>query len=347
MKRAIVLYNLGGPDSLDAVEPFLFNLFNDGAIIGAPQPFRALIAKLISKRRGPIARDIYAQMGGASPILPGTRDQAAALKNQLDSGLEAEIFIAMRYWHPTVEETIAAVEAFQPDEIMLVPLYPQFSTTTTGSFSKAWAAASRRAGLDAPVKSLCCYPLAADFIRAHVELLREALTQAGGPEGQRVLFSAHGLPKRIVERGDPYQWQVERTADAVVEALNVPGLDWRVTYQSRVGPLEWIGPATDAEIVQAGADGVGLIIIPIAFVSEHSETLVELDIEYRHLAERSGVGSYRRVPALGADPIFVSALVELVRELATRSGPVHSQDGARLCPASFAGCPNPRLSRAS
>lgn len=346
MKRAIVLYNLGGPDSLDAVEPFLFNLFNDRAIIGLPQPFRAGLARLIARRRGPIARDIYAKMGGASPILPRTEAQRAALEAVLDAGGDTKLFVAMRYWRPTVGEIARAVKAFAPDEIILLPLYPQFSTTTTGSFATAWAAASRAAGLDAPVKSLCCYPLAADFIHAHVALLRAALAEAGGPDGQRVLFSAHGLPKRIVERGDPYQWQVERTADAIVSALEEPGLDWRITYQSRVGPLEWIGPATDREIIEASAAGLGLIIVPIAFVSEHSETLVELDIEYRHLAERAGAKSYRRVPTLGAHDIYMSALAQLVRDLGARADGIQSQDGVRLCPTRFKSCPNKTLERA-
>lgn len=346
MKRAIVLYNLGGPDNLDAVEPFLFNLFNDRAIIGLPQPFRALLARVISKRRGPIARDIYAKLGGASPILPGTEAQRAALEAALGVGGETKLFIAMRYWHPTVKDAARAVKAFDPDEVLLLPLYPQFSTTTTGSFTTAWAAASKAAGLAAPVKSLCCYPLAVDFIRAHVTLLREALAQAGGVQGQRVLFSAHGLPKRIVERGDPYQWQVERTAEAIVSALEEPELDWRITYQSRVGPLEWIGPATDREIIEAAAAGLGLIIVPIAFVSEHSETLVELDIEYRHLAEKAGAKSYIRVPTLGTHESYISALAQLVRDLSERAGPIHSQDSVRLCPTGFRSCPNTLLERA-
>lgn len=343
MKRAIVLFNLGGPDSLDAVRPFLFNLFNDKAIIGVPQPLRMAIASLIAHRRTPVARDIYAKMGGASPILPETQKQAERLSARLGADGDTGVFIAMRYWHPRVEETVSAVKSFTPDEILLLPLYPQFSTTTTGSFVAAWHKAAAAAGLDVPTKTVCCYPLAGEFIRAHAERLRETIAEAGGIDGQRVLFSAHGLPKKIVERGDPYQWQVERTAEAVVAALDMPGLDWRICYQSRVGPLEWIGPATDVEIAAAGNDGRSLIIVPIAFVSEHSETLVELDIEYRHLAERSGVRAYRRVATPGVHEAYIAALVQLIEDLIHREGVLQSQDLTRLCPTQFKSCPNLRL----
>lgn len=340
MKRAVVLFNLGGPDSLDAVRPFLFNLFNDGAIIGLPQPLRTAIAALIAHRRTPVAREIYAKMGGASPILAETQKQAESLGAKLGADSGNRVFIAMRYWHPLIEETVAAVKAFMPDEILLVPLYPQFSTTTTGSFLTAWHKSAADAGLSVSAKAVCCYPLAGEFIRAHAERLREAIRDAGGADGQRILFSAHGLPKRIVERGDPYQWQVERTAEAIVAALDIPGLDWRICYQSRVGPLEWIGPATDGEIIAAGADGRSLIVVPIAFVSEHSETLVELDIEYRHLAERSGVRRYCRVATPGAHEAYISSLVQLVGDLVNRKGALQSQDLTRLCPAQFKSCPN-------
>jgi len=340
---AVVLFNLGGPDDQASVKPFLFNLFNDPAIIGLPGIFRTPLAKLISSRRETSAQANYALMGGGSPLLPETSRQDEALQAVLGARLggdEVKVFIAMRYWHPLIEETVAAVKAFMPDEILLVPLYPQFSTTTTGSFLTAWHKSAADAGLSVSAKAVCCYPLAGEFIRAHAERLREAIRDAGGADGQRILFSAHGLPKRIVERGDPYQWQVERTAEAIVAALDIPGLDWRICYQSRVGPLEWIGPATDGEIIAAGADGRSLIVVPIAFVSEHSETLVELDIEYRHLAERSGVRRYCRVATPGAHEAYISSLVQLVGDLVNRKGALQSQDLTRLCPAQFKSCPN-------
>ncbi|MDP1625972.1 ferrochelatase [Parvibaculum sp.] len=313
-KVAVVLFNLGGPDGPEAVEPFLFNLFIDPAIIGLPQPFRWLVAKLVSKRRAPVAKDIYAELGGGSPIVPLTRDQGQALEAALAGGESGfRTFIAMRYWHPFADEAAAAIKAWGADEIVLLPLYPHYSTTTTESSLRDWERAAAKAGLSTPVKTVCCYPLAPGFIAAHAALLGDAIAEAGGLEGVRILFSAHGLPKKVIEAGDPYQAQVEQTCAALVAALGIEKADWVTCYQSRVGPLEWIGPATDKEIVRAGAEGKSLIVVPIAFVSEHSETLVELDKEYGRLAKESGVPRYFRVPALGTEPHFIEALAGLVR----------------------------------
>jgi ferrochelatase len=196
-----------------------------------------------------------------------------------------------------------------------LPLYPKFSTTTTASSIKAWKLAAAKVGLNVPTTSVCCYPTEEGMIRAQADLLKETLKLAGGEA--RVLFSAHGLPKKVIERGDPYQRQVEMTAAAIVKALGQNDLDWLVSYQSRVGPLEWIGPGTDDEIRRAGRDQKALVVQPIAFVSEHSETLVELDIEYAHLAREAGVPRYFRVPALGDHPAFIAALADLVTRART------------------------------
>jgi ferrochelatase len=331
-KIAIVLFNLGGPDGPDAVEPFLFNLFSDPAIIRVPQPFRWLIAKLVSKRRAPVAQAIYAELGGRSPLVPLTEAQGRALEVALAGGeSEHRCFLAMRYWHPFADAAVAAVKAWGADEIVLLPLYPQYSTTTTESSLKDWDRAAKAAGLAVPAKAVCCYPITDGFIAAHAALLGEALLKAGSPESLRVLFSAHGLPKKIVEQGDPYQAQVEQSCAAIVSRLNVPSLDWVTCFQSRVGPLEWIGPSTEDEIRRAGAEGKRLIVVPVAFVSEHSETLVELDIEYAKLAEESGVPAYFRVPALGVHPDFIAALARLVR--AARA------EADILCPEEAAGYP--------
>lgn len=336
MRTAVVLFNLGGPDSPEAVQPFLFNLFNDRAIIGLPQPLRWLLARAIARRRAPIAREIYANLGGASPLLPQTREQAGALEQAL--GADVRVFIAMRYWHPLTEATVAEVKAWGPDRVVLLPLYPQYSTTTSASSIQRWREEARRQGLAAPTSAICCYPTEAGFVTAMAEAVGRALDEADGPV--RVLFSAHGLPKKVVERGDPYQWQVEQSAAAVVAALGREGLDWRVCYQSRVGPLEWIGPSTDDEIRRAGAEGIGVVVVPLAFVSEHSETLVELDIEYRRLAEEAGVARYVRVPTVGTAPAFIDGLAGLVhRALAGGCEPC-SQQGGRLCPARWRRCPN-------
>jgi ferrochelatase len=327
---AVVLFNLGGPDGPDAVRPFLFNLFNDRAIIGLPQPLRWLVAKIISTRRAPVATRIYAHLGGGSPLLPNTEAQARALERAL--GGETRAFIAMRYWRPFARETAAAVKAYAPDRIVLLPLYPQFSTTTTGSSLDDWRRAADAEGLAAPISALCCYPAQHGFIEALAALIRPALAAARVHGTPRLLLTAHGLPKKIVAAGDPYRIQVEATAAALVAALGDDGLDWTVCYQSRVGPLEWIGPATDAEIERAGRDRVPVVIAPIAFVSEHSETLVELDIEYRHLAERAGVPDYRRVPTVDAAPAFIAGLAALVRHATETTGRCVADGGTRFCP---------------
>jgi protoporphyrin/coproporphyrin ferrochelatase len=310
-RTAIVLMNLGGPDSLDAVEPFLFNLFSDQAIIRLPGVLRRPLARLAARGRGKAARDIYAHLGGASPLLANTEAQARGLEAALGDGYRA--FVAMRYWHPMSAETACAVADWAPDEIVCLPLYPQFSTTTTASSLAAWRQAAADLGLDRPTRVVCCYPAEAGFVAAIAELIRPALDEIGDSANPRLLLTAHGLPQRIVRAGDPYPDQVEITARAVVAALGRPALDWRCCYQSRVGPLAWIGPAIDDEIRRAGADRVPLVVAPISFVSEHSETLVELDRDYRRLAEISGVLSYRRVATVGVMPAFVAALARLVR----------------------------------
>ena len=304
---AVVLANLGGPDGPDSVKPFLFNLFNDPAIIGLPGIVRTPLARLISSRREKSAQDNYALMGGGSPLLPETRQQAEALETVLKSRMpndETRVFIAMRYWHPMTDETAQAVEAFKPDEVVFLPLYPQYSTTTTASSLKAWRKAYKGSGVE---RVVCCYPQASGFVAAQVRAIRETMKKAEG-KPVRVLFSAHGIPSKLVEKGDPYQAQIEATVRAVVSAMDLN--DWGICYQSKVGPLEWLGPATPDAIKQAADDGVGAVVVPIAFVSEHIETLVELDIEYGELAHKLGCEPYLRAPAVGVDADFIAALAD-------------------------------------
>ena len=328
MKLAVVLFNLGGPDSPEAVQPFLRNLFSDPAIISLPGIFRIPLARLIAKRRAPIAREIYAQIGGRSPIFEETRKQGDALEEALSGdGVEAKAFVAMRYWHPFSDGAARAVKAFDPDKIVLLPLYPQYSTTTTASSLKDWARAAKKAGLTAPTAQVCCYPTEDGFVAATVAHIRAAMADARGDISYRLLLSAHGLPKRTIQRGDPYQRQVEQSVAAIVAALDMPGLDAQVCYQSRVGPLEWIGPATDDEIRRAARDGKGVVVAPVAFVSEHSETLVELDIEYRKLAEEAGVPDYRRAATAGVHPDFIVGLAGLVRRAMGGETPLCSDGG--------------------
>lgn len=336
MKLAVVLFNLGGPDSLDAVEPFLRNLFGDPAILALPRFLRTPLAWFIASRRAPFARDIYRKIGGRSPILEETEAQAKALDKVLTTrGIEARSFVAMRCWKPFSDAAAQAIKSWGADSILLLPLYPQFSTTTTGSALADWKRAARKAGLSAPTSTICCYPQAEGFILAEVELIHQTLTRVRPGVDYRLLLSAHGLPKRIIAKGDPYQWQAEQTAAAIVDRLGIKNLDWRICYQSRVGPLDWIGPATDAEVKRAGADGKAVVVAPIAFVSEHSETLVELDMDYAELARASGVPEYLRVPAVGVHPLFIAALADMVT--GAQAG-IASNTGARLCPEKFGRC---------
>jgi len=328
LKTAIILFNLGGPDSLTAVKPFLFNLFNDKNIISAPQPIRFFLAKLISSRREKTAQDIYAHLGGYSPILPQTKAQADALQKKL--GENYKVFIAMRYWHPFTEETIAEVKKYSPDKIVLLPLYPQFSTTTTESSILEWDKQAKKAGLSIPTEKIGCYWDNEGWIDSLANLVKKhydaAVTKYG--TAPRILFSAHGLPEKIVKKGDPYQWQVEQTCQKIADKIGADK-EWITCYQSKVGPLEWIKPATEAEIIRAGAEKKPLLIVPVAFVSEHSETLVELDIEYKHLAEKHEVPYYERVPTVGINEEFISGLAELVLQKFVR---------LEKCPMEFEQC---------
>jgi protoporphyrin/coproporphyrin ferrochelatase len=314
-RRAVILFNLGGPDSLAAVKPFLFNLFNDPAIVRVPQPLRWMIAKIIAARRDPFAQDIYRKLGGASPLLPQTQAQAEALERALnrEGAPLTRVFIAMRYWHPFTEETVADVKDFAPDAIVLLPLYPQFSTTTTESSWAAWRACADEIRLHAPTGGVRSYPTHPGFVDGVAALLRKAVGEAGGAR-VRVLFSAHGLPQRIVDAGDPYPEEVAASAAAVAAATGLADDAWRICYQSRVGPMKWLSPSIDHELENAARDGMGVIVVPIAFVSEHSETLVELDIDYRERAHALGVKPYIRVPAVGTHPAFVAGLASLVEE---------------------------------
>lgn len=334
---AVIMCNLGGPDAPESVRPFLFNLFNDRAIIDAPQPLRFLIAQLISRTREKTAQANYALMGGRSPILPETQKQADALAHVLAErvpNVTFKCFPAMRYWRPFMKDVAKAAKEWGATDAVLLPLYPQFSTTTTGSSMAAWRLASKL-----PTASICCYPSNKKFAEAHAEAIKQTWAASGATETPRVLFSAHGLPQRVIDSGDPYQWQVERSA-AAVRARLPQAWETRICYQSRVGPLKWIGPSTEEEIERAGVDGKGVIVAPIAFVSEHVETLVELDIEYADLARRRGLPYYLRAPALGTAPRFIDALADLVERALEAPSKMRSDSGGRECPAATGQCPH-------
>jgi ferrochelatase len=334
LRLAVVLFNLGGPDNSEAVRPFLRNLFSDRAIIDLPGIVRYPLARFIADRRAPESRGIFAQIGGRSPIVEETNAQARALEAVLaQRGHDAKAFVAMRYWNPFTRETAADVKAWNPEQIILLPLYPQYSTTTSRSSLAEWHREAARQGLKLPTHEVCCFPVEGGFVSAMTALLEGALRRAKADVTYRVLFSAHGLPKRVIERGDPYQWQVEKTVAAVIQRLNRPELEHQISFQSRVGRLEWIGPATDAEIRKAGAEGKGVVVVPVAFVCEHSETLFELDIKCAGIARENGVPDYIRVPTVRTHPAFIEGLAALsLAALASRS-PISCVPG-RLCPAS-------------
>lgn len=341
LKHAVVLLNLGGPDSQAAVKPFLFNLFQDRAILRVPQPFRFLLAKLISTRRAPVAAKIYAAMGGGSPILPNTQAQAEALRAALTrAGDETvQVFIAMRYWHPFTAQAVKEVQDFAPDKITILSLYPQFSTTTTESSLVEWQKLADKAGLKVPTATICCYPDLAGFVTAARELITPHLAQASGLGNPLVILSAHGIPQRVADAGDPYIAQCEAGAAAIRAALAdiCAPEDVILSYQSRVGPLAWVKPYTDAVIRQAGSDKRPLVVFPLAFVSDHSETLVEIGIEYQELAHESGVPFFARVDAVGTHPEFIEGLAKLVQQ--GQSGVTMSGNGGRFCAGGCAVCP--------
>lgn len=312
MKKAIILFNLGGPDKLKNVEPFLFNLFYDPAILNLPNFLRYPLAKLISKRRAPIAKKIYEELGGSSPILKLTIDQSNELEkklNQNDGKNSYKCFVVMRCWHPRASNVIYDVMAFNPDEIILLPLYPQYSAATSGSSIKEWKDVCLKNDYKTKTSTICCYPTENFFIKGHVD---EILKKINNLKNYKLIFSAHGLPEKNIKKGDPYQWQVERSVEKIVDKLNIDNLDWILSYQSRVGPLKWIGPSTEEIIVENSKLGKKIVLVPIAFVSEHSETLVELDIEYKDLAKKNGCVEYLRVPALGINKDFINSLSSLV-----------------------------------
>jgi ferrochelatase len=321
MKISVILLNLGGPDSPSAVKPFLFNLFNDKAILRMPALPRYILAWLISTLRFKKAQGIYALMGGASPIVPNTHSQADALEKHLnEDGMNASVTFCMRYWHPRAEQVVTEVVNQKPDHVVLMPLYPQFSTTTTQSSFDEWMFFwnTHKETSSIPVHRCESYFDNAHFIRAHEKLMTPYIDEALTHGRPLILFSAHGLPQDVIDDGDPYQQQIDISAHLIFDALREKykdTCDMQICYQSRVGPKKWLDPYTDKVIEDASREKRPLVIVPIAFVSDHSETLVELDIEYKELALEHGAPYYGRVPALGNHPDFITCLAEQVHLL--------------------------------
>ncbi len=337
-KTAVVLFNLGGPDGKGAIRPFLINFFMDPNIITAPWPVRFFVSRLIAWRRTRNeAGASYGFLGDKSPLLENTQAQAQALQTAL--GENYQTFVCMRYWHPMTAEVVKHVAGYAPDRIVLLPLYPQYSTTTTRSSLQQWVIETKSQGLIAPTSLACCYPFDEGFIAASAELVRKKYKEMSEKIGRtpRVLFSAHGLPEKIIAAGDPYQWQCEEGARKIAAATGITELDWSICYQSRVGPLKWIGPSTEQALEKAAADKVPVLIYPHAFVSEHVETLVEIDIEYRELAEHLGVPTFDKVPTVGTNSLFINGLANLVHATEYYHGFPHSSC-PRICPVEYTNC---------
>lgn len=354
-KTAVILFNLGGPDSLKSVRGFLFNLFNDKAIISLKQPFRFLLATLISMIRNKKAQAIYQQIGGKSPILATTISQAEALEKELSYFGNYKVFVSMRYWRPFSKDVVKKVKEYDPQEIIFLPLYPQFSTTTTASSFEDFYQKLKKAKIFAKTKYVCCYPTNPQFISAHCHLIRQAITktksaqQSLGFNNFRLLFSAHGLPQNIIDSGDSYCFQIKASVEAIVKKLaendsDNDNLDYVICYQSKVGPLKWTEPSLDFEISRAALDNVATIIVPISFVSDHSETLVELDIWYREIAKQKNIPFYCLVPALNISGYFIKALLEICQRTSSSNYACNGGDfGARICPKNFKKCLNPNF----
>jgi len=313
----VVLLQLGGPDSLAAVEPFLYNLFCDPDIIDLPLAFlfRGTLARIIAKRRAPRVQQYYARIGGRSPILNLTMRQASALERALRPAVDARVVIAMRYWHPMTDEAIDALLAAGVERVILLPLYPQYSKTTTGSSIREWEKALRRRGLRhftvRTVTEYCEHPL---YVAALVRNIGIALRRVPSADRGAVhlVFSAHGTPVSLVRGGDPYQSQIVKTYDAVVREGKF-GLTHHLCYQSKVGPQRWLEPSLDATIGRLAQERVShVIVVPIAFVSDHSETLWEINIETRQEAKRLGIMYFDMSPALHTAPEYIGALRDLI-----------------------------------
>ena len=339
MKKAVILFNLGGPDKIENVEPFLFNLFNDPAILNLPTFIRYPLAKLISNRRAPVAKKIYSELGGSSPILRLTKEQSSSIEirlNQEQTEDEYKCFIVMRCWNPRAKDVIKDVQLYNPNEVVLIPLYPQYSAATSGSSIKEWKDVCKKNNYHVKTSTICCYPTDQNFINAHTE---EIIKKIKNLKNFKLIFSAHGLPEKNIKKGDPYQWQVEQSVKKIVDSLNDKNLDWILSYQSRVGPLKWIGPSTEDIIIENSKVGKHIVLVPIAFVSEHSETLVELDIEYKEIADANGCKNYTRVPALGINENFIKAISELIIKKNEYKIGDDLYPPKIQCPSNFKKCP--------
>lgn len=315
----VLLLNLGGPDKLEDVGPFLYNLFSDPEIIRLPFSWlQKPLAWFIATRRTSQSQENYRKIGGGSPLRGITEQQGKALKERLNTlGRDANIYIGMRYWHPFTEEAITKITEENIKHLVILPLYPQFSISTSGSsfrlLEKLWQKNPKLQQM--AYNAIPSWYKQSCYLQAMADLISQELDQLLNPNEAHIFFSAHGVPKSYVEEaGDPYQQEIEECTELIMLTLNRPN-NYSLAYQSRVGPVEWLQPYTDDAIKDLGKKGVNtLVVVPISFVSEHIETLEEIDIEYREIAEKAGIHNFRRVPALNTHPLFIQALANLVIE---------------------------------
>lgn len=316
-RLGVLLLNLGGPDKLEDVRPFLYNLFSDPEIIRLPSPLlQAPLAWLISSLRFKKSQENYKKIGGGSPLRRITEAQGQALRSQLQQkGHEAHIYIGMRYWNPFTEEAIAQIKRDKIEELVVLPLYPQFSISTTGSsfrlLNRIWESDPELQKIKYTV--VPSWYNNSGYLQAMANLIEKTLDQVKDPSTAHIFFSAHGVPVSYIEEaGDPYQKEIETCAALIMQKLNRPN-NYKLAYQSRVGPVEWLQPYTDIAIVELAEQGIKeLVVVPISFVSEHIETLEEIDMEYREIAEHAGIETFARVPAPDTDPTFIQALADIV-----------------------------------
>ncbi len=316
-KIGVVLFQLGGPDSLDAIEPFLYNLFRDPEIIDFPlaKLARPVLAKLISKGRAKKVRNHYAEIGGRSPIREVTERQAQALEAVLRQTMDARVFVAMRYWRPFTKDAVEAVLRAGCDELVLLPLYPQYSSTTTGSSLNEWDRRCREAALDVPAQVIREFHTFEPYLDSVVERINEGLARFEQPNGVHLVFSAHSVPQSVIDGGDPYQSQIEKTVELVLARGRWSNAS-TVCYQSKVGSQKWLHPTLHEINAKLGADGVeSMLVVPIAFVSDHVETLSEINIEAREEALEHGVKRFEMTAGLNDQPRFIGALASLLREV--------------------------------
>jgi len=319
----VLLLNLGGPDRVEDVYQFLFNLFSDPDLIRLPFPFlQKPIASLIAATRSPFSQDNYRAIGGGSPLRKITADQAQALQTLLqERGIKVRTYLGMRYWHPFTRDTIGQIKRDGITKLVVLPLYPQYSISTTGSSLKEvdqlWATDRELQTIERiTIKSWYDRP---GYIRTMAELIDREIAKTAQPDRSYIFFSAHGVPLKYVEKyNDPYQIEVENSVDLIMECLRREFQRYNahtLAYQSRVGPVEWLKPYTEDAIHQLAKRGIqSLVVVPISFVSEHIETLQEIDIEYREVAEAAGIHHFYRVPALNTHPTFIADLANLVME---------------------------------